>query len=589
MHDIRRVIRSAARRLMLVEFFDNTVVLLSAAAVLVLLTRVVERTFGFEVPWREVFVWAPVGVVVLAGLWTVVRRSSEHEVARELDERAGLRESLSTALIIEDEQDPWSRAVVETARERARTVEVRRAVPMEAPRAWPIPFGIAAATAAIWFAYPNLDVLGKLADRQLLEQQQNELEQARADIEAQEKKIESKLREQGLDPLDFMVKEADLPDAADAKSVRQHQVMKLTKTAENIKQEQNSEKGMQLDAMRDALRKLKQPGKGPMDDLSRSLARGDFEKAQEQLKEIQKKLETGELAEEDKAKLKLQMQNMSKQLEQASQDRQQLEKELQQAGMSKEQAKQAAADPEQLKKALEQIKDMSDEQKKELLKQAAAQAKASQQCNNMGQAMKKAAQGMQQGQQGQQGMQELSDQLSEMEMLQGEMGALDESYQDVMNELSKASQSMTPEEWAQCMGGMPGEVPQIGEWRPGESSQQGIGSGGAGQGLGQSTGAEAAPFTLQDKKSPTKTTNQGDIIGEREVYEQLIRGESTAQHAEVFEESAQSASEALDTQQVAPERREAVKIYFSDKDDRPSSNADEPEDESDESEDEDEK
>ncbi len=578
MQDIRRVIRSAGRRLILIEFLRNAVFMLSVAAGGVLVTRIVERTFGFVVPWQEVFIWSAGGAVLAAALWTLMRRSSEHQVARELDERAGLRESLSTALIVAHEKDPWSRVVVETARARAKKVKVRRAVPLEAPRAWPIPIAIAAATAAIWFTFPDLDVLGKLADRQQMTDAQNELDRAKRDIAAQEKKIESKLADAGLDPLEFLIEEVDLSEPSDANAARRQRVMKLTEMAEKIDNKKNGEKGMQLDALRDALRKMKQPGPGPMDKLSRSLARGDFKKAQELLKELQNKLASGELSAEDKAKLQLQMKNMSEQLERASKDKKALENKLRQAGMSKEQAQKAAASPEQLKKALEQLKNMSDEQKQQLMRQAAAQAKACQQCSNMGNAMSKAAQSMSQGGSGEQGMEGMSGQLSEMEMLAGEMGALDETYQEAMKQLSEMSQSMGEAEWAQCMGEMAGAVPQIGQWRPGENQSQGLGSGGPGQGLGANTGAEAAAFTLKNRKSPVSTTGRGPIIGQRDVYDELIRGESTAVHSEVFESGAHSAAEALDTQQIAPERRDAVREYFSSEKSTPAQPGDESDD-----------
>jgi len=465
MQDIRRVIRSAGRRLMLIDFLRNAVFMFSVAVAGVLVTRIVERTFGFVVPWQEVFIWSGVGAAAMAAVWTIARRSNENQVARELDERAGLRESLSTALVVENEKDPWSRVVIETARARAKKVEIRRAVPLEAPRAWPIPLAIVAATAAMWFTFPDLDVLGKLADRRQAEQSQNELRQARDDIKAQDKKIESKLKEAGLDPQEFMVKEADLPEPSD--------------------------------------------GQGPMDKLSRSLARGDFKKAEQELEELQNKLANGELNAEDKAKLQLQMQNMSKQLEKASKDKKALENKLQQAGMSKEDAKRAAVSPEQLKKALEQLKNMSDEEKKELMKQAAAQAKACKQCSSMGESMSKAAAGMGKDGEGEQsqGMEAMSGQLSEMEMLEGEMGALDETYQEAMKQLSEMSQCMGEAEWAQCMGDMGGGVPTIGEWRPGDSQKQGLGSGGPGQGRGQNTAGEAAALTIENRNSVRCTSS----------------------------------------------------------------------------------
>src|SRR5207253_2555418 len=119
-----------------------------------------------------------------------------------------------------------------------------------------------------------------------------------------------------------------------------------------------------------------------------------------------------------------------------------LEKKLEQAGMGKEAAKQAAADPASLQKALEQMKNMTDEQKQELMKQAKAQQSACKQCQGMGESMSKMAKGASKAgmsQQGQQGMESMSGQLSEMEMMAKDMDQLDAAMCEAKNQLAKCA------------------------------------------------------------------------------------------------------------------------------------------------------
>jgi len=561
MHEIRGVLWAAARRLALIALLRALVVTFTIAVAGVLVLRIGEKLFGFVVPWQGVFVWGAVGAVVAAALWTIARRPREDHVARVVDERAGLRESLSTALVVEHEDDGWSKAVVESARTRAGSVRLREAVPIEAPRRWAVPVALAAATAAVWFALPNVDVLGAIEKRKQVEQERAQIREVRADIREDEKKIEALLNKAGVDPAEMLKQDLQTDEPQTAAELQRRQAVKLTSATEKLNELKQGEKAQRLDALRQQLNRLKQPGPGPMDKMSRALARGDFAEAKKQLDELSKQLAKGNLTPEQKAQLEAQLKNLAKQLEQRANDRKQLEDKLRKAGLSEDDAKKAAADPEALKKALEKLKGMSEEQKKELIKQGVSQMQACKNCQGMGQAMSKMAQSLSQGGQMGEGMGQLAGQLSELEQLAGEMAAVDESLAEAMAQLAQLGQCQGGSGLRGMLGGMGGK-PEIGEWREGDNGGRGQGSGGGGRGFGPNVGAEESPFTLETKKTPTETTGQGPIIGSRFVHEMQVRGESSAEFSEAVEAGAQGAAEAIETMQVPREFQDPVKNYF---------------------------
>src|SRR5262245_4176412 len=128
MNEIRRVLRTAAWRLFVLDLFRTITVTATAAIVALIGVLLAERIFGLNVTWPDMWVklFAIAAALALAAaiVWSAVRRASTNGVARELDERANLRESLSTALCVSRIEDPWAKVVVETAREKAVSVKV---------------------------------------------------------------------------------------------------------------------------------------------------------------------------------------------------------------------------------------------------------------------------------------------------------------------------------------------------------------------------------------------------------------------------------------------------------------------------------
>ena len=176
MGDINKVLRAAAIRLAARRFLTLFVLLLSAACVFAIGARVAQQVFGIGIDWVK-FAWmAPVAAVVLAAVGAAVRPVSRQHVARAVDEGGDLKESISTALTVQGNNDGGAVNVMETAQRAARGVRVSQAVPVRAPSYWPAPLALALAFAAMWFVLPKVDLFGKQAEE----------EQKKADVAAVE-------------------------------------------------------------------------------------------------------------------------------------------------------------------------------------------------------------------------------------------------------------------------------------------------------------------------------------------------------------------------------------------------------------------
>jgi hypothetical protein len=572
MTEVRRVVRRAAWRLWLVDVVRTLSVTTTIAIVGILLAKVTERVLGaadrFEPWWQWGFIGAGVFAVVGAVLWAVIRRRRALKVAVELDERAGLREALSTALCLDKDQDPWARAMVETAEAKAKGVNVSRAIPFQAPPLWPVPVATALATLLVWLFLPNFDLLGDTAKKVALEKKQQEVVQVKTEMESREKILKEMLNKTSVgfveDKTDLMGNEQK-PELNDPEAIKRAAVKKLTDLTNKLEMEKSGEKAAQADAIKEALKQLKQPGPGPLDEFSKALARGDFNKAKEQLAELSKQMADGSMS-PDKAELtKKQLEDLAKQMEKLAKEQQQLEKKLEQQGLDKksaaEMAKAAATSPEAMQKALEQQKNLTEAQKQKLMEMAKAMSQCQGACQSMSEALSKAAQGMSQeglSQSGMEGLEQLAQELSESEMLSSDMENLDAALSEAQKQLKELGESLA----GNCEGSGECEGGGSGQWRQGSSQRMGQGSGGPGQGNGAfGPDEEPADYKLEKKKATTQTT-AGPIIGTRLVNGQQVKGESVAEFAEGVAQGSQETAEYIEGQQIPREMQDAVKHYF---------------------------
>lgn len=575
MDQVRRVVTRAGRRLMLNSFLQHASITLTGAMVLAIVARLVERVFSLEDHFSKYWMWSLIGAgaaaLLAAFVWTWVTRKRAVAVATEVDERANLREALSTALYVEKERDPWADAMRETATRVAAGVNVSGAVPVEAPRAWPVPLATLIGLLVLWYAVPSLDVLGHQKVRTAQKEKEKEIVQVKAEVAASEQKIKEMLQKANANLLEE--KPNDNPNAPDQKvqendpdAIRRAAIKDLTKLTDKIAEAQKSEKAMESEALKEAMEQLKQPSPGPMDELSKQLSKGDFGAAKAALEQLSKQVQDGSLSQQQKDDLKKQAENLSKQLDQLSKQQDQLTKKLQDQGLDKKSAQdlaKKASDPAAMKDALDKMPQLSDAQKDALMKMAQAASKSSEACSSMSEAMSKMGKGMsQQGmpQDAMQAMQDLSNQLSESEMMQSDMENLQAAMEEAKDQLAKMG--------GQCKGGGSqgeGECEgsgKLGQWREGDSGKMGKGSGGPGKSQGGvSPEAQASDYQFEKKKADVKTT-AGPVISSRLVQGDQIKGESVAEFSEAVVEGEKTAAEGIDSVRIPREMEGAVKTYF---------------------------
>lgn len=575
MNEIRRVLKIAAWRLLVIDLFHTFAVMLSAAVAALILTLLAHRIFGFVIEFPGD--WLRLGAVALGAavlgsvVWSLIRRAKGITVARELDERADLRESLSTALCYANSQDAWARVVVENARDKATRVDVRGAIPYIAPRLWPVPLALALSFVVLFFSVPHWDVLGVFKKHVAKQDEQNRITEVKAEVKKDEQALKDLMKQAKIDLKDdeatTEANEQNAPQTPD--EIRRAAVKKLTTQVDKLGEMKAGDKSKQLDAIKQAMKQLKQPGPGPMEQLSKALQKGDFAKAQEQLDDLAKQMAENSMSPEDKARAEVQMKKLAAQLDKLSKDRQNLEKQLQQAGMNKEQAQKAASSSDEMKKALDEMKNMSEGEKKELMKNAAAQMGACKQCEGMGEKMGQMAKNMGKegmSKEGQEAMEAMAGQLSEMEQMDQDMEALDAAMSEAMKQLAKmggqCEGSCNGEGEGECEGGAMAGAQKESPWKAGESNKQGNGLGNAGQAWGQRNKSDVdAPVKIDKVKSPTKK-GDGPIIGSRLVYGDQVRGESVAEFSQVIESSSKAASESIDATHVSRELQGTIKHYF---------------------------
>lgn len=550
MQAVHRVVRKASLRLFVRLFLQRLAVTSFVAVLGVLAVKLGFWLSGIGLDAVATVSIAAAAAVASASVWALVTRPRGVAVARAVDEAAGLRESLSTAWLHERETDPWSAAVRTDADRRATGVDVRASLPLTLGQFWKAPPIAAAAVAIIWLVLPasSPDIFGWLEKQEQQAQAEQEMEEAQVAVKVAEE-IAQKVAEKTGKPMDQFNADQN-PEKQTPQALRMAALDKLTQAEQALREEvENGEAAMKLEAMRRELSRMKQPGPGPASELARELAKGDFQAAKQQLDELAKQIDSGELDEATREQLAEQLKNMQAQLEQIAKDKSSLEQALQQAGMDKDQAQQlaqqmaqAANNPEQMQQMMQQamqnMQNLTPAQQQQLMQQAQQMAQACQACQGMGSKMGQMAQAAMQPGQGGAG-QAADGMLSQMEMMQMEQQAA----QAMLAQTQSQMQSM-------CQGGGLAGLTQ--------------GSGpGAGVGTNHATGDETAPVEIdrQAQRTPTHL-GQGPIVAERLVYGELVRGESRAQFSSAVQAASTGVAEAIEDNVVPIEWQESLQTYF---------------------------
>ncbi|HBE71229.1 MAG TPA: hypothetical protein DDW52_24040 [Planctomycetaceae bacterium] len=384
-----------------------------------------------------------------------VGRPGLAESAAEVDRRFGLRERLSSALSMpqQDRQSALGEALKSDAERRAETLVVSEHFSFGISGKLLLPLAPALLALA----------LTQLADREPEAKEpqlaQLNIKKVKESTDALMKKIQQQRKraeEKGLRAAVDMFKKLEGELAKLRKNEKMDTKQALTKLNDIKKQLEDRRKEIGgANELKKHLQSLSKFEPGPLDDLADSMKKGDMEKAEDALEKLLEKLKSGEMNESDMAQMQKQMDALQKAMEEAAQKHQEAKDAVQQ------QIDQAKASGDQQKAA--QL-----ERKLERMQAADASMAQMQQMADM---LQQASDSMSEGdmQAAQEAFEQMAQQLSEMNDADAELQDLDQ----LMQELSQSKSDM--------MGGLASN---------GMQGQSGNGNGN-GNGDGQGSGDRA--------------------------------------------------------------------------------------------------
>ena len=540
------------------------------------LAILVVRLFALPVPLVYGAWVAAVVAALFALIWTGVTRPSALHAAVTLDAAAGLKERLSTALLVRGLADPFARAAVNDAEKAASRLHVPAHIRHRPPALWPWSTAVVlVALILLWFM-PTVDLLAKGSE--------SESRVPRAVVEAEQRTIKAEFDER-LNQLKELAREnpdlkgvtedlqpLELPDTPGMtpEDVRREAVKRIDAVSDKLQRELGATSENPLSEMKRRLGQLQpQGGDKSTAKLSEALAAGDLEGAKQALQSLAEQVQEAAQSASDPetqrrlAEMQEQLTRLADQVSKLS-DTVQLQKELQnKAGLSEEQAKKlldelAKMDPKQLVKELQKQlggQGLSQQQIQQLAKKIQQNQQAKQACQKLAQSLAKAAQGAQQcnspggasagASNAANALSDAASQLSDLEMseqlakeLEARLSDLDRLRDDVCQ--------------GNCQGDYPGGRPcnRIGRQGPK-----------AGLGLGSRIGKEKAAYQTDPTKAKTRFQG-GTVIGQMLVDGPQVRGEASAEALTAAAAQVRDALDAIEREEVPRQYRKVLQEYF---------------------------
>ncbi|WP_240906937.1 hypothetical protein [Paludisphaera rhizosphaerae] len=483
--------------------------------------------------------WVPFAAAALTGVLialfvAVLTGPSRLDAATALDRVFHLHERVSTALTLPDDLrgSPAGQALVADAIKRVEALDVASAFGFSVPRrAW-IPIVPALIGFGLLFV-PGWETSGtaraasttKPLDAKIVAKQ----------TEALAKKVAA--QREAIDKDKF-------PEAQNLLAEIEKKSTELAKAPPEQKDKLLVEMNKLSDALKDRqkqlgspeqiakqLQQLKDMGeKGPADQLAKDLAKGDFAKAMEEIKQLQEKLKNDKLTQAEKKQLEKQLGDVAKKLSDIAnmaERKKQLDEARKNGGLTQEQY------DREMQKLQQQAENM------QKLQQLAEKVAQCQQAMKNGDSQK-AAEAMSQAQQ------QVADMAKNME----EMQALDDALAEVMD----------------AKNGMTEGLNQLGEGMgmgDGFSNRRSNGNNGSGRGRGAGDRPEAADDTSTYKTKTAQQIQKGKAIfqGFGEPGK-AVKGEARIDIQAELEAGSGGAADALSNQRIPKSVEKHVKSYY---------------------------
>lgn len=617
---IEQHVAAVRRKMIFQRFLRYVAVALLVAGGVAWATALVLRLFALNLPGGG-WVWLAGGVAlvaVVALLWALRKAPTDHEAAVAIDERLGLKEKFSTALVIAGDSDPFAQLAVADALRTSGRVDLRRKFPLSWPKTfYGVPAWALLILLTLWLV-PALKFAETAQAGEQAQQKQQEKVQAEAErIIQQTTNALAALPQEVAEREEFRVARDQL---AQARETLTRDPAKARQTAKEAQKELSDalknqiERGEQYAQAKENARTFRnmtppEDAQGPVADAHRAMANADFDKAMEKLEEAVKDFE--KMTAQEKEKQAEQMQQLAQALQQMAnnpqQQQQMQQQQLQQMGVNQQQAQQmqqqmekAAQGDQQAAQQLQQMAQQAMQQMnngqgptqqqqqqmqqmmQQMQQQANSQATAQQMqqmAQQMAQAMQQAAQqgqGQQASQQpgGGQGQQQQGGSQGQQAAAGQGMQSANAQMQDTLSQMQAAQQAAQQMQAAQNMGqggegdgqgqGQQGQGQQAGtgQWQPGDPQDPGAGMGGPGQGQGGAAPYAPAPYGVKQEVSKSHDEEDGRVIASTLIKAEALKGESKAEIQRIVESETKEATDEVDQQRVSRQAQRAVREYF---------------------------
>ncbi len=488
MEEIRKQVAVARRRMVTQQFL--TIVTWSMFAMLLI------AAVGLAIPkiWvlkvdAMAWMWSWIGGAAAAGLlialaWTYIVRRAPMEAAIEIDRRFQLKERVSSALsLTPDEMDSEvGRALVNDAVRRVERIDVRDNFALRLNWRALLPLLPAVAIFALVVFVPDATPKKQAQAATETSAEANRVKKSAQQLKKRLARAEKKDQGKELSDTDLLLKglQKGLDELSNKANVdRKKALVKLNDMAKHLEERRKKLGG--ADKMRKQLNRLKNIQAGPADKIADAMKEGNFQKALDELKNLQDKLSKGEMTDEEKKQLAEQLKQLKDKLQEMVNAHKQAKKDIDQEIKKR----QAAGDLEgagRLQRQLDQLNSMNSQMDR--MQQMASSLNQCSQCLQSGDSKNAAA--------------EMGELAKSLQDLQNQMDEL-ETLTQVMDEIAACKESMN---CGMCDGeGCEGCMGQ--SW---QLSQFGQGKGGMGLGAGRGEG-----------ERPEERTNTS-------FYESQVRG-----------------------------------------------------------------
>ncbi len=535
MDELRKQVGRAYRRLGVRRFFGALGWCWFAALLIALVVIAVDKFY--PVPWSPFGwgAWGWLGGMAVAGLavavlWVFFTRRGPLEAAIEIDQRFGLKERVSSTLAMpeEDLQTEAGRALLKDAVRRVERVDVASRFSVVPPRRMLLP--LVPAVLAVLVAVLVADAVvenpaeAKPEDPEIKKQIKRTTDAVRRKL-AERREQAKKMGLKDAEDLFKKLEQGDKDDFTEP-NTRKQALAKLSDLAEQLKQRRQKIGG--ADKIKKQLEQLqKNLDRGPADKFSKSLSKGDFKQAAQELQKLKDQINNSKLNPEQKEQLADQLEQMKQKVEQLADAQKQAQQDLQQRV---DQLRQAGQDAEA---------DKLEQQLEKLLQQAPQM----QQMQNLAEKMGECAKCMRNGQMGEAGkaMDQLQAGLNDLQQQLDEMGMLD----DAMKQIAQAKDQINCQACGgagcdQCKG------PQAGM--------------GAGQGKGERPEADSETAFYDTQVKQKVKRGAADIVDL--VDGPNTKGQVQAEIQEQFEATQKGSTDPLTTRRIPRKQRKHVREYF---------------------------